>query len=192
MPENGKNGTKLAEKILNNRLPVGFRTSYWGDFFAGIGVICVYRISYMYLKHGSRGTEPFCHTHFWNQNQMYIFASSDAFVKFNEFRACLGPQKCNSFWRRRNWAIDNMLWYSTHWTAPPFSNDPLWLTLFVEGVNDRLLDHCQVSSVPHYCGFKEQEILTIHTLWMVIYWNSNVNILIFWDTDFFTFISCKL
>ncbi len=27
----------------------------------------------------------------------------------------------------------NMLWYSTHWTATPFSNDPLWLTLFVEG-----------------------------------------------------------
>ncbi len=78
----------------------------------------------------------------------------------------------------------NMLWYSTPWTATPFSNDPLWLTLFVEGVNDRLLDHCQVSSVPHYCGFKEQEIPTIYTLWMVSYWNSNVNILIFWDTDF--------
>ncbi len=78
----------------------------------------------------------------------------------------------------------NMLWYSTHWTATPFSNDPLWLTLFVEGVNDRLLDHCQVHSVPHYCGFKEQEIPTIYTVWMVIYWNSNVNILIFWDTDF--------
>ncbi len=52
----------------------------------------------------------------------------------------------------------NMLWYSTPWTATPFSNDPLWLTLFVEGVNDHLLDHCQVSSVPHYCRFKEQEI----------------------------------
>ncbi len=69
----------------------------------------------------------------------------------------------------------NMLWYSTPWTATPFSNDPLWLTLFVEGVNDRLLDHCQVSSVPHYCAFKEQEIPTIYTVWMVIYWNSNVN-----------------
>ncbi len=50
----------------------------------------------------------------------------------------------------------NMLWYSTPWTATPFSNDPLWLTLFVEGVNDRLLDHCQVRSLPHYCAFKEQ------------------------------------
>ncbi len=77
----------------------------------------------------------------------------------------------------------NMLWYSTPWTATSFSNDPLCLILFVEGVNDRLLDHCQVSSVPHYCGFKEQEIPTIYTVWMVIYWNSNVNILIFWDTD---------
>ncbi len=78
----------------------------------------------------------------------------------------------------------NMLWYSTLWRATPFSNDPLWLTLFVEGVNDHLLDHCQVSSVPHYCGFKEQEIPRMYTVWMVIYWNSNVNILIFWDTDF--------
>ncbi len=68
----------------------------------------------------------------------------------------------------------NMLWYSTLWTAPPFSNDPLWCNLFVEGVNDCLLDHCQVSSVPHYCGFKEQEIHRIYTVWMVIYWNSNV------------------
>ncbi len=85
----------------------------------------------------------------------------------------------------------NMLWYSTPWTAPPFSNAPLWLTLFVEGVNDRLLDHCQVSSVPHYCGFKEQEIPGMYTVWMVIYWNSNVN-LIFWDAGFLTFISCKL
>ncbi len=33
----------------------------------------------------------------------------------------------------------NMLWNSTPWTATPFSNDPLWLTLFVEGVNDRTI-----------------------------------------------------
>ncbi len=32
----------------------------------------------------------------------------------------------------------------------PLSNDPLWLTLFVEGVNDRLLDHCQVSMFPMF------------------------------------------
>ncbi len=42
---------------------------------------------------------------------------------------------------------------------PPFSNDPLWLTLFVGGVNDRLLDHCQVSSVPRYCVSKNKRYL---------------------------------
>ncbi len=78
----------------------------------------------------------------------------------------------------------NMLWYSTLLTATPFSNDLLWLTLFLGGNNVRLLDHCKVSSLLHYCGFKEQEIPRIYTVWMVIYWNSNVNILIFWDTDF--------
>ncbi len=57
----------------------------------------------------------------------------------------------------------NMLWYSTPWTATPFSNAPLWLILFVEGVSVCLLDHCQVSSVPHYCAFKEQEIPRIYT-----------------------------
>ncbi len=79
-----------------------------------------------------------------------------------------------------------ILWYSTLWTATPFSNDPLWvwLTLFVEGVNDCLLDHCQVSSVPLHCGFKEQELRWMYTVWMVIYWDSNVNILIFWVTGF--------
>ncbi len=83
-----------------------------------------------------------------------------------------------------NFAL-NMLWYSTPWTAPPFSNDPLWLTYSLcGGVNDHLLDRIQVSSVLHYCAFKEQEIPRMYTVWMVIYWNSNVNILIFWDTDF--------
>ncbi len=86
----------------------------------------------------------------------------------------------------------NMLWYSTPWTATPFSNDPLWLTLFVEGVNEHLLDHCQVSSVPHYCGFKKQEIPSMYTVWMVIYWNSNINILIFWDTDFWLSLSVSV
>ncbi len=67
---------------------------------------------------------------------------------------------------------------------PPLSVMPLCDLPSVEGVTDHLLDHCQVSSVPHYCGFKEQEIPRIYTVWMVIYWNSNVNILIFWDTYF--------
>ncbi len=62
----------------------------------------------------------------------------------------------------------NMLWHSTPWTATPFSHDLLWVTLYEEGVNDRLLDNCQVSSLPHYCSFKEQEIPRIYSVWMVI------------------------
>ena len=34
----------------------------------------------------------------------------------------------------------------------PFSDDLLWLTLLVEGVDDRLLDNCQVSSLPSDSG----------------------------------------
>ncbi len=50
-----------------------------------------------------------------------------------------------------------------------------------------------ISSCPHYCSFKEQEIPGIYNVGIVIYWNSNINILIFWNTDFFfTFMSCKL
>ncbi len=94
----------------------------------------------------------------------------------------------SSFFLPVNFAF-NMLWYRTPWTATTFSNDPLWLTLYVKGVNDRLLDHCQVSSVPHYCGFKEQEIPRMYNVWMVIYWNSNVNILIFWDYDFWLLLA---
>ncbi len=79
----------------------------------------------------------------------------------------------------------HLIWfYIALLEQPHLSVMTLWLTLFVEGVNVRFLDHCQVSSLPHYCGFKEQEIPRIYTVGMVIHWNSNVNILIFWDTDF--------
>ncbi len=43
----------------------------------------------------------------------------------------------------------NMLGYSTLWTASFFGNECLWLTLLVNGVNDGLLDNCQISSLPH-------------------------------------------
>ncbi len=45
----------------------------------------------------------------------------------------------------------NMLGYSTLWTAIFFGNECLWLTLLVKGVNDCLLDNCQISSLPHDC-----------------------------------------
>ncbi len=43
----------------------------------------------------------------------------------------------------------NMLGYSTLWTASFFGNECLWLTLLVKGVNDCLLENCQISSLPH-------------------------------------------
>ncbi len=45
----------------------------------------------------------------------------------------------------------NMLGYSTLWTASFFGHACLWLTLLVKGVNDWLLDNCQISSLPHDC-----------------------------------------
>ncbi len=45
----------------------------------------------------------------------------------------------------------NMLGYSTLWTASFFGNECLWLTLLVKGVNDCLLNNCQISSLPHDC-----------------------------------------
>ncbi len=48
----------------------------------------------------------------------------------------------------------NMLGYSTLWTASLFGNECLWLTLIVKGVNDYLLDNCQISSLPHDCVAK--------------------------------------
>ncbi len=60
--------------------------------------------------------------------------------------------------------FDTALCKQPHLSVMTFCDLPsLW-----EGVNVCLLDHCQVSSLPHYCGFKEQEIPRIYTVWMVI------------------------
>ncbi len=45
----------------------------------------------------------------------------------------------------------NMLGYSTLWTASFFDNECFWLTLLVKGVNDCILDNCQISSLPRDC-----------------------------------------
>ncbi len=45
----------------------------------------------------------------------------------------------------------NMLGYSTMWTAIFFGNECLWLALLVKGVNDCLMDNCQISSFTHDC-----------------------------------------
>ncbi len=51
----------------------------------------------------------------------------------------------------------NMLGYSTLWTVSFFGNECLWLTLLVKGVNDCLLDNCQISSLPSWlCSLVNQ------------------------------------
>ncbi len=45
----------------------------------------------------------------------------------------------------------NELRHRALWTASLFCNDLLCLALLVQGVNGRLLDNCQVSSLPHDC-----------------------------------------
>ncbi len=151
---------------------------FWHYFCFRSGLVA------LYLKMSERGdswcTDSSFSLLFVKLSRVFELALRDSISKLAVIPvACFLP----NFFLPVNFAF-SIIWYSTLWTATPFSNDPLWLTLFVEGVNDRLLDHCQVSSVSHYCGFKEQEIPTNYTVWMVIYWNSNVNILIFWDTDF--------
>ncbi len=51
----------------------------------------------------------------------------------------------------------NMLGYSTLWTASLFGHECLWLSLLVKGVNDCLLDNCQISSLsPWLCSLVNQ------------------------------------
>ncbi len=45
----------------------------------------------------------------------------------------------------------NVLGHRALWIASLFCNDLLCLALLVQGVNGRLLDNCQVSSLPHDC-----------------------------------------
>ncbi len=45
----------------------------------------------------------------------------------------------------------NVLGHRALWTASLFCNDLLCLALLVQGVNGRLLDNCQFSSLPHDC-----------------------------------------
>ncbi len=73
---------------------------------------------------------------------------------------------------------------------PPFSVMTLCDLSFLWRVSMIVFWTIAKSAVfPHYCGFKEQEIPRMYSVGMVIYWNSNVNNLIFWDTDFW--LSCS-
>ncbi len=92
----------------------------------------------------------------------------------------------------------NMLGYSTLWTASFFGNECLWLTLLVKGVNDCLLDNCQISSLPHDCVAKWTKLRdhfegsgTLCRCFELITWLACHHILICWDhPDFSTTKPC--
>ncbi len=57
---------------------------------------------------------------------------------------------------------------------------PIWVMTLCGGCQWCLLNHCQVSSVPIIVVSKNKR----YPFFEVIYWSSNVNIWIFWHTDF--------
>ncbi len=58
----------------------------------------------------------------------------------------------------------NMLWYSTLWRAPPFSNDALWRTLFVEGCQDRLLTIAKSAVFPIIVFQRTRDIQNLYCM----------------------------
>ncbi len=92
----------------------------------------------------------------------------------------------------------NMLGYSTLWTASFFGNACLWLTLLVKGVNDCLLDNCQISSLPHDCVAKWTKLRDrfegsgkLCRCFELISWLACHHILICWDNEFEFFFKCE-
>ncbi len=84
----------------------------------------------------------------------------------------------------------NMLGYSTLWTASFFGNECLWLTLLVKGVNDCLLDNCQISSLPRDCVAQWTKLRdhfegsgNLCRCFELISWLACHHILISWDSE---------
>ena len=93
--------------------------------------------------------------------------------------------------------------YCTLWTASFYCNDLLWCTHLVEGVNNRLLDNYQVGILPldfvAYWTRTRPFKCSWKPLWLINWFKCDTrspqywthNILIFWDTELWVFISCK-
>ncbi len=73
----------------------------------------------------------------------------------------------------------NMLGYSTLCTASLFGNECLWLSLLVKGVNDCLLDNCQISSLPNDCVACETILKAQETFAGVLSWLADWHVTIF-------------
>ncbi len=88
----------------------------------------------------------------------------------------------------------NMLGYSTLRTASFFGDECLWLTLLVKGVNDCLLDNCQISSLPHDCVAQWTKLRdhfegsgNLCRCFELISWLACHRILICWDCELVSF-----
>ncbi len=75
-------------------------------------------------------------------------------------------------------------------TASFFGNECLWLTLLVKGVNDCLLDNCQISSLPHDCVAQWTKLRdnfegsgNLCRCFELISWLACHHILICWDSE---------
>ncbi len=104
-----KTAQNLQRKFKITDFLLGFGLCTGAPFCRYWCFTCVYWISYMYVKHSSRGTSlKFYKWRYWAivphpllKPISDIKFSLARVQNFMIFRACLGPQKCNSFWRRR-------------------------------------------------------------------------------------------
>ncbi len=86
-------------KIQNNRLPVGFRTSYLGTFCRYWCVPCVYQSLYMYVKHSSRGTALKFYRWRYRAILSHPLLKPISDVKFHHFGQCAKFHEFSSMFR---------------------------------------------------------------------------------------------
>ncbi len=105
-PENGKNDTKYDKKIQNKPTSCLVSDFVPRDFFVGIVMLhectnfrtCTWNVAWgalaeLFIGGACRAifATPSPETHIRRK----FFTSSDACAKFPDFRACLGPLKCD-------------------------------------------------------------------------------------------------
>ncbi len=134
---NEKQNVLLSEKrTLDHWATVQFFFSFaqvrcfWWCFWFRSGLVA------LFLKMSERGdcwcTDSSFSSLLVKLSQVFESALLDCILKLAVIPVACAP--CPTQFLPVNFAC-NMLWNSTPWTAPSFSNDPLWLTLFVEAVN---------------------------------------------------------
>ncbi len=102
-----------------------------------------------YVCSGSWSTDSSCSPLFVNLEHIFEWV-----LFHNPLQGAVIPIACTLFSTTSFPSLRlsiNVLGHRALWTASLFCNDLLCLALLVQGVNGRLLDNCQVSSLPHDC-----------------------------------------